>query len=99
MEGCLSNAHMFQSWLVTPGQLEPSLTVPEMALSLQSVIRYSGACEAARRHQQTAVTEQMGAKGQTLHISCRTGPKSELVVVMVAWGGPWACCLQSYYTK
>ena len=98
MEGCLSNAHTFQSWLVTPGQLEPSLTVPEMALSLQSVIRYSGACDAARRHQQTAVTEQMGATGQTLHLSCSTGTKSELVVVVVAWGGPWACCLQSYYT-
>ena len=70
-----------------------------MALSLQSVIRYSGACDAARRHQQTAVTEQMGAKGQTLHLSCRMGTKSELVVVVVAWGGPWACCLQSYYTK
>ena len=71
----------------------------DVALSLQNVIRYSAACDAARRHQQTAVTEQIGPTGQPLHLSCRTGTKSELVVVVVAWLGPCACCLQSDYTK
>lgn len=64
------------------------------------VIRCSGACELpARRHQQTAVTDQMGAAGQRLHLSFGSSATSKLGVVVVAWGGLWTCWLRSYYTK
>jgi predicted O-methyltransferase YrrM len=55
--------------------------------------------EPARRHQQTAVTDQMGAAGQSLHLSFSSSATSKLGVVMVAWGGLWICWLRSYYTK
>jgi len=53
----------------------------------------------ARRHQQgTAVTDQMGDAGQSLHLSFSSSATSKLGVVMVAWGGLWIW-LRSYYTK
>ena len=55
--------------------------------------------EPAGRHQQTAVTDQMVAPGQSLHLSFGSRASSELGVVMVAWGGLRTCYLQSYYTK
>ena len=58
-----------------------------------------GAVEPARRHQQTAVTDQMGAAGQSLHLSFGSSATSKLGVVVVAWGGLWTCWLRSYYTK
>ena len=48
---------------------------------------------------QTAVTDQMGAAGQSLHLSFGSSATSKLGVVVVAWGGLWTCWLRSYYTK
>ena len=64
------------------------------------VIRCSGACELpVRRHQQTAVTDQMVAAGQSLHLSFGSNATSKLGVVVVAWGSLWTRWLRSYYTK
>eukprot|EP00964_Phaeocystis_antarctica_P055321 scaffold32541_cov76-Phaeocystis_antarctica.AAC.1 len=46
MEDCLAYSHKPLTWLITPGQLEQRLTVPEMTLRVNTVIRCSGACEA-----------------------------------------------------
>ena len=48
---------------------------------------------------QTAVTDQMGAAGQSLHLSFGSSATSKLGVVVVAWGGLWTRWLRSYYTK
>jgi len=97
MEDCLAYPHKPLTWLITPGLLEQRLTVPEMMLRVTTVIRCS--VEPARRHQQTAVTGQMGAAGQSLHLSFGSSATSKLAVVVVAWGGLWTCWLRSYYTK
>ena len=96
MEDCLARSQKPLTWLITPGQLEQRLTVPEMTLRVTTSY---GAVEPARRHQQTAVTDQIGAAGQSLHLSFGSSATSKLGVVVVAWGGLWTCWLRSYYTK
>jgi hypothetical protein len=57
-------------------------------------------CEAG--HQQTAVTDQMGAAGRSLHLSFGSSATFKLLeVVVVAWGGLWTpgAWFRSYYTK
>jgi hypothetical protein len=44
------------------------------------------------------VTGQMGAAGQSLHLSFGSSATSKLAVVVVAWGGLWTW-LRSYYTR
>ena len=59
-----------------------------------------GACDVREAgHQQTAVTDQMGAAGRSLHLSFGSSATFKLEVVVVAWGGLWTCWLRSYYTK
>ena len=96
VEDCLAHSHTPLTWLITPGHMEQRLTVPEMMLRVTTSY---GAVEPARRHQQTAVTDQIGAAGQSLHLSFGSSATSKLGVVVVAWGGLWTCWLRSYYTK
>ena len=94
MEDCLGHPHKPLAWLITPGQLEQRLTVPEMTLRVTTVIRCSGACEAPPADR--AATDQMGAAGQRLHLSFGSSGTSKLGLVVVAWDGLWTC---SYFTK
>jgi hypothetical protein len=93
MEDCLAHPHKPLTWLITPGQAGTTShgNGDDAPCDYRHTVQ-CGACEAG--HQQTAVTDQMGAAGQSLHLSFGSSATFKLGVVVEAWGGLW-----SYYTS